>query len=289
MIRPHRAVISALAGMFAVLVMAGCGLGAGDRSARIDALADLVPDRVAADGHIMIGLDVSYPPYEFTDTDGRTVIGLDVDLAEAIGRKLGLAVQLQHTAFADVVPGVRDGRYELGMSSLSVSQERRAVVDMVSYLRTGNALATARGNPDAVALDNLCGRRVAVQSGTSQAADLRERSRSCGEAGRPTISVVELALQTDVALVLTARQVSAMLADGPVVSYLVAATAGDVEAVGPEYAEGYTGIAVAKGNGELARAVLGAVQAMIDSGEYADILHKWHVSDSAVPAAELIN
>lgn len=299
--RPRAVRLLGLAALLALV--AGCGAGgsgapaapAGPGSApaelpqvaKDESLARLVPADVAADGKILIGTDASYPPNEFTDTDGRTIIGMDVDLAKAIGQKLGLPTEFENSSFDGILPGIQAGKYEFGISSFTVNPERTQTVDMVSYFTAGTKLAVLRGNPDGITVDNLCGRNVGVQKGTVQVGDLAERNKTCTAAGKPAINVTELQQQTDVTLALTAKRISAMLADAPVVSYAVSTTEGAVEAVGAQYATAPYGIALAKGKGEFGKAIQGAVQGLIDDGTYAAILRKWNVSDGAVQTAGL--
>ena len=108
---------AALACAALAVVLAGCGAsgnGSGSSAAptsagaaassalpaptKDDALAAMVPQSVAADGKIVFGTDASYPPNEFTDPDGTTIIGMDVDLGTAVAQKLGLTAEFQNSA-----------------------------------------------------------------------------------------------------------------------------------------------------------------------------------------------
>jgi polar amino acid transport system substrate-binding protein len=287
-----------------VLVLAGCGAG-GDGSGatapgagappsepapavtRDDALAAMVPESVAADGILRFGADASYPPNEFTDTDGTTIIGMDVDLGTAIASKLGLTAQFENSQFSGIIPGVEAGRYEMAMSSFTINDERVQIVDMISYFSAGTSIAVAAGNPQNVNPDDLCGLAVGVQAGTVQVEDIAARNEECRAAGKPEIQVTELQAQTDVNLALTANRIVAMLADSPVVAYAITTTNGAVEQLGDTYATEPYGIVIGKGQGQYAEAVRGAVQSLMDDGTYAAILEKWNVSDGAIPTAEI--
>ena len=287
-----------------VAVLAGCGAG-GDgggsapapaesaaptaipTAARDDALAAQVPESVSADGKIVFGTDASYPPNEFTAPDGTTIVGMDVEIGTAIAQKLGLAADWQNSAFPGIIPGIEGARYELGMSSFTINDERVQTVDMVSYFSAGTSLAVRAGNPDGVTPDNLCGKAVGVQAGTVQVEDIAARNQACTSAGQPAIQITELQQQTDVTLALTANRIVAFLADSPVVAYAVQTTEGAVEAVGEPYDTAPYGIALAKNQGQFAEAVRGAVQSLIDDGTYAAILEKWNVSNGAIPTSEV--
>jgi polar amino acid transport system substrate-binding protein len=298
----HRSILSALAAATVAVALAGCGSG-GDGSgatapgappseaapavARDDALAAMVPASVSSDGKLVFGADASYPPNEFTAPDGTTIIGMDVDLGTAIAQKLGLTAEFQNSQFSGIIPGVEAGRYELAMSSFTINDERIKTVDMVSYFTAGTSLAVARGNPDGINPDNLCGRAVGVQAGTVQVEDVAARSQRCTESGQPPIQVTELQQQTDVTLALTSNRIVAMLADSPVISYAVSTTNGAVEEVGEPWDTAPYGVVLAKNQGQFAQAVQGAVQALMSDGTYAEILERWNVSNGAITTSEI--
>jgi polar amino acid transport system substrate-binding protein len=305
MTRMPRSIPSALAVTTLAFVLSGCGAGGdggGGSSAatpagaaapsapaptKDGALAALVPTDVAADGKIVFGTDASYPPNEFTDTDGSTIIGMDVEIGTAIAQKLGLAAEFQNSQFSGIIPGIEGGKYELAMSSFSINDERVKTVDMVSYFTAGTSLAVKTGNPDGIRAEDLCGKAVGVQAGTVQVDDLAARNTACTTSGKAPIAVTELAQQTDVTLALTANKVVAMLADSPVVAYAVKTTEGSVEVVGEPYDTAPYGVVLAKNKGDFAKAVQGAIQSMMDDGSYAEILKKWNVSNGAIAASEV--
>ncbi len=282
------------------VVLAGCGAG-GDGSggasasgtaipvpAKDDALAAMVPAAVSTDGKIVFGTDASYAPNEFTAPDGTTVIGMDVDLGTAVAEKLGLKPEFQNSTFDGIIPGITGKRYELGMSSFTITDERVGSVDMVSYFSAGTSLAVAKGNPDGITgADALCGRAVGVQTGTTQAKDLAARDKACTAAGKPAIAVTQLAAQSDVTLALASKRIVAMLADSPVVAYAVTTTEGALEIVGTPYETAPYGIVMAKNQGDYAKAVQGALQSLIGDGTYAAILKKWNVDAGAIPTSEV--
>ncbi|WP_410587580.1 ABC transporter substrate-binding protein [Amycolatopsis sp. lyj-23] len=265
------------------------GTGSGDIGtvAKDDKLAAMVPDAIKADGKILVGQDQSYPPNEFQDESGK-VTGFDVDLGTAIGQKLGLKMEFQNSAFDGIIPGIQAGKYELAMSSFSVNAERLQIVDMVSYYKAGTSLGVLKGNPDKLNVDDLCGKKMGVQKGTTQVDDLQTRSQKCTSAGKPAIDVTQLQAQTDVNLALTAKRVQGELADSPVVDYAVKQTNGQLEVVGDPYDTAPYGIILKKGSGDYAKAVQSAVQALIDDGTYKKILDKWGLSAAgAVTKSEL--
>ncbi len=282
----------------ATVLLSACGAGgsgapsqapadAAPAVSKDDALAKLVPAEVAADGKIVFGTDASYPPNEFTAADGQTIIGMDTEIGRAVAQKLGLAAEFQNSAFDGILPGLAAGKYEAGISSFTINADREKTVDMVSYFNVGTKAAVATGNPDKINLDDLCGKSAGVQKGTVQADDLDARSKKCQAEGKAPIAVTALQAQTDVNLALTSKRVVVMLADAPVVNYAISQTNGQLEALGQQYLAAPYGIALRKGQGDYAKAVQGAVQALIDDGTYAKIVAKWNGTESAIKTAQI--
>ncbi|ALG15715.1 ABC transporter substrate-binding protein [Kibdelosporangium phytohabitans] len=254
-------------------------------AAKDDKLAALLPAEIKADGKILIGQDQSYPPNEFVEND--KVVGMDVDLGKAIGQKLGVTVEYQNTAFDGIIAGLASGRYEAAMSSLTINADRLKEVDMVSYFSAGTSGAVLKGNPDKLTLDTLCGKNIAVQKGTVQVEDLEARTAKCKQAGQPDINVQQFQNQTDANLALSSKRVQGMLADSPVVDYALKMTNGQLEQFGQVYDSAPYGLALPKGKGEYAKAVQGAIQALIEDGTYKKILEKWGVQQGAVTKSEV--
>ncbi|WP_020663837.1 transporter substrate-binding domain-containing protein [Amycolatopsis benzoatilytica] len=265
----------------------GAGAGTAPAAQKDAALAGLVPADIKADGKIVIGQDQTYPPNEFVDNGKAT--GFDVDLGTAIGQVLGLQAEFQNSSFDGIIPGISAKKYEMGMSSFSVTAERMQTVDMISYYRAGTSLAVLKGNPDKLSADDLCGKNVAVQKGTTQVDDLDKKNGACTKAGKPAINITQFQAQTDVNLALTAKRVQAELADSPVIDYAVKQTGGQLETVGAPYDTAPYGIVVAKGSEQFDKALQGAVQKLIDSGVYKQILDKWGLSGSGAVTKSEIN
>jgi polar amino acid transport system substrate-binding protein len=263
----------------------GAASGSGAAITKDDALAKLLPASVSGKGSLTIGTDASYAPSEFVDKDGKTVVGFDADLAKALGQVLGLQVNLENAPFGTIIQGVKSGKFDLGMSSFTINPDRIKQVDMVSYYSAGTSWAVPQGNPAGVTPDNACGKKVAVQKDTVQVDDVTARSKKCTDAGKPPITIEQFTLQSDVTSAVVTGKDDAELADSPVIAYAVKQTNGKLEQVGDIYDSAPYGIVVPKAQGDYAKAVQGAVQKLIDSGAYADILKKWGVESGAVKTA----
>ncbi|WP_433874670.1 ABC transporter substrate-binding protein [Sinomonas atrocyanea] len=253
-----------------------------------DSLASQVPDAIKSKGKLVVGSDTSYAPAEFLGgSDNATPMGYDVDLAKAIGAKLGLKTEVQTAEFTGILPALGP-KYDLGMSSFTINSERLAAVNFVSYFKAGTAWAVQKGNPKKFSLDDICGKKVGVQTGTVQEdPDLKERNAKCTAAGKPAIEVVSLKAQTDLNTRLVNGSLDAMAADSPIVGYAVQQTNGAVEKLGDTYDSAPQGIAVAKSDTAFAQLIQKTVTSLMEDGTYKKILDSWNNAEGALPKSEV--
>ncbi|MFG2044346.1 ABC transporter substrate-binding protein [Dactylosporangium sp. NPDC048998] len=295
----RRAAVGLAGAAALVLSMAACGEkkdettpGAGGSAAASvssdSALADKVPAAIKADGKLTVGTDSTYAPSEFLDTDGKTVVGFDVDLFNAVAGKLGLKAEFQSAKFDDVIPGVQSGKYEVGVSSFTINDDRKKQALMVSYFSAGTQWAAKKGST--INPDDACGKKVAVQTGTVQETDdLPVRQKACKDAGKPEIKVDSYQAQSDATAAVISGKDDAMLADSPVCAYAVKQTNGQLDLVGQIYDSAPYGYVVKSDQQALAEAIRDAVKALIADGTYKTILAKWGVDAGALSTDPAIN
>jgi polar amino acid transport system substrate-binding protein len=244
------------------------------------ALAAKVPAAVKTAGKIIIGTDSTYAPSEFLDTDGKTVIGFDVDLFNAVAGKFGLKTEWQSAKFDDIIPGVGSGKYNVGVSSFTVNKDREQQATMVSYFSAGTQWAAKTGAT--IDPDNACGKKVAVQTSTVQVDDITARSKKCTDGGKPAITIDQYQAQSDATNAVVTGKDDAMLADSPVCAYAVKQTSGQLALAGQIYDSAPYGYVLPKDQTDFAQAVASAVQALISDGTYKTILAKWGVDAGAI-------
>jgi polar amino acid transport system substrate-binding protein len=295
--RWRAAVLAGLA-LAVALVAAGCGsddnnstgTGSGGSTGTTaaptvdEALAAKVPDAIKSDGKILIGTDSSYAPSEFLDTDGKTVIGFEVDLFDAVAAKLGMKTEWQSAVFDAIIPGVQSGKYEMGISSFTINDERKKQVNMVSSFNAGTQWGTKKGNPTGIQPDNACGKRVAVQTNTVQDTDdlSSTRQKQCKTDGKPAITIDRYQRQDQATAAVVSGKDDAMLADSPVLAYAVEKTNGQLELLGDIYDAAPYGYVVKKDQADFAQAIADALKALIADGTYKTILTKWGVQAGAI-------
>jgi polar amino acid transport system substrate-binding protein len=278
----------ALIGVVAITFsMAACGKsstssgGAPAATSSVDsALAAKVPAAIKSAGKITIGTDSTYAPSEFLDTDGKTIIGFDVDLFNAVAGKLGLKTDWRTAAFDDIIPGVGSGKYNIGVSSFTINADRLKQVTMVSYFSAGTQWAAKKDAT--VDPDNACGKKVAVQTGTVQVDDVTARSKKCTDAGKPAITIDQYQAQNDATNAVLSGKDEAMLADSPVCAYAVKQTGGKLALAGKIYDSAPYGYVLPKDQTDFGDAIAGAVKQLVTEGTYQKILEKWGVTGGAI-------
>ncbi len=243
-----------------------------------------MPAAVRDKGTLVIGSDPTYPPFEYFDTDNKTMIGWDVDMGDALAQSLGLKADHVAATFDTILPGLTSQKYDAGMSAFSITDERKKAVDFVAYLSGGSGLAVLPGNPEKLSMkaETLCGKKVAAQKGSSQSLDiLPALSKECTDAGKPAIDAQLFPAQTDANLALTSGRVDAVIADSISLAYQGTLAGKKFElAAGNDYQPEATGVALPK-DSALRPAIEAAMQAIVGGPTYGQINSKWSIPSSA--------
>jgi polar amino acid transport system substrate-binding protein len=240
------------------------------------AAAALVPASIKSKGTLIVAADASYAPNEFLASDGTTVVGMDPDLAQAIGKELGLKVQVKNITFDSIIPGLVDGRFDLGMSSFTDNKTREKIVDFVTYFQAGEGFyVKSTSNKTFNGLSSLCGAKVAVESGTTEQSDAQAQGKKC------KVTVLSFSDQNGANLAVSSGRADVGFVDSQVDGYIAKQSNGQFKVTGTAFEVAPYGIALPKGNG-MAPAVLAAVKALIANGTYTKVLTTWGVQAGAV-------
>lgn len=262
-------------------------------------LKDLLPKAIQDKGKIKVGSDIAYPPVEFKDSAGKTV-GIDPDIAAALGKQLGVTFEFENGTFDTLITGLRSKRYDLAMSAMTDTKDRQEGVDsetkkkvgegvdFVDYFTAGVSIYTKKGDDKGIASwADLCGKKIAVQRGTVSEDMAKAENAKCGAKGKITIEAFDNDLEAQTRL--RAGGADAGSSDFPVAAYAVKTSGGgnDFQIVGEQVEAAPYGIAVAKGNDQLRDAIQKALEAIIKNGEYKKIVDKWGVAAGAVTEAKI--
>ncbi|MER6944629.1 ABC transporter substrate-binding protein [Nonomuraea sp. NPDC000554] len=284
--RRTRTTIAAVGTIAAVAALAGCGSSgksSSDMTASITAdpaLTAKVPAAIRSAGKIVVGTDATYAPSEFLDTDGKTVIGFDVEIFDAVAAKLGLKTEWQPAKFTDIIPGLKSTKYNVGVSSFAATQERMKTLNMVTYFSAGTRWAQRPGG--AIVPDDTCGKKIAVQVGTVSLDDATARSKKCTASGKPALAIDQYQAQSDATAAVVSGKDDAMIADATVTAYAVKQAGGKLAFAGEEYDAALYAFVLPKDQTEFAGAIQAAVREIIADGTYRKILVKWGVEAGSI-------
>ncbi|MFD8964486.1 ABC transporter substrate-binding protein [Streptomyces sp. NPDC059568] len=263
-------------------------------------LFDQLPKAIQDKGKIKVGSDIAYPPIEFKDESGKTV-GFDPDLADAMGKQLGVTFEFENGTFDTLLTGLRSKRYDIAMSAMTDTADRQngvdgdtgkkvgEGVDFVDYFTAGVSIYTKKGDDKGIAAwSDLCGKKMVVQRNTVSHDLAKAESEKCTQAGKGKITLEAFDNDLEAQTRLRGGGADAGSSDFPVAAYAVKTSGGgnDFQLVGEQVEAAPYGIAVAKGN-ELSKALLAALDAVIKNGEYGKIVAKWGVEAGAVTEAKL--
>jgi polar amino acid transport system substrate-binding protein len=241
-------------------------------------IAAQVPQAVKSKGTLTVAADATYAPNEFIGGNGKTVVGMDADLANALAGVLGLKTKVVNANFDGIIPGLAAKKYDLGMSSFTDTKEREKTVDFVTYFSAGTSFyVKASGGPAINGLADLCGHKIAVEKGTTQQTDAEKQAKKCG--GNTTVSVFPD--QNGANLALSSGRADVGMADSPVAAYQVKKSNGQFKLSGQPYGTAPYGIAIPKGDG-MAKPIQAAIKQLMTDGKYMTILKKWGVQAGAI-------
>jgi polar amino acid transport system substrate-binding protein len=261
-------------------------------------VATIAPENLVQKNHLLVCTDFPYPPQEFFDENGNPQ-GVDIDLGNEIGARLGLQVQYVNSVFDTIIAAVTSGKCDVAISAMNITTERSKQISQIPYFEAGQSFVTVKGNPHKITGEmDLCGQPVAAESGTTEVdylqgtGDYQDKglSQKCTAAGKQAVNVVITQKDSDALQQLQANKVIAYSTDSPVAAYYTVEHPDQFEVVGQIVEPVKEGIGVPCGQADCTNAPLTpvgqAVKAALDSmradGTYEKILSKWNLTNSAV-------
>ncbi|MFJ5223276.1 ABC transporter substrate-binding protein [Streptomyces sp. NPDC088400] len=306
--RPVRhAVTAALTVALLLPALAGCGTDAASGQETADgtapapsenvtaslkkdaSLAKLLPEDVRKRGTLRIATSVGAPPSAyFPSASSRRPAGQDIDIADAVGKLLGLELERQEAGFETILPALGSGKYDVGTGNFGVTDERRRTIDFVTYINDGQGFSVRKDDKSlakVTRLDQLCGKTVGVGAGTTFETTLNSRKGVCADAGKKPYTVN---VYSDNGALLTSLQqnrVDVVMSTINGLRYQADQPAAGVRFLN-EFHRLDVGFAFTK-NSPLLKAFQGAVNRLIDNGTYARIVDKWGTKDSAIEESRI--
>ncbi|MFC4144773.1 ABC transporter substrate-binding protein [Micromonospora mangrovi] len=262
--------------------------------AKVDAVAALLPPEIRDGGTLTIGVGAAgagFPPLAFTATDNKTLIGSEPDIAVAVAGILGLEPKLENTSWENLFVGLDSGKYAVGASNITVTEERKQKYDFATYRLDNLAFEAKKGAAWKVTgPKDVAGKRIAVGSGTNQEKILVEWSAEAKRQGLAPVDIKYYQTNQATYLALGSGQIDAYLGPNPSVAYHVA-VAGQTGIIGTYSGaggalQGKIALTTKKDSG-LVRALAAAIDELIRSGDYGRILARWNLGNEATGKSEI--
>ena len=227
----------------------------------------------AVDGVLSMATEATFPPYEYYD--GDAIVGIDVEIAQAIADKLGLELQVTDIAFDSIIPGVQSGKYDLGLAGMTVTDERLEQVNFSDSYATGVQVVIVKEGGKVTSVDDLfadgASNVIGTQTGTT---GFLYATWDIQDAGLGEVK--SFAKTTDAVEALKNGQVDCVILDNEPAKALVAANEdAGLSILDTEYAVEDYAAAISKDNTALLEAVNGALKELIADGTVQSILDKY--------------
>lgn len=262
-------------------------------------VAQVPSDALAQAGKLLVCTDFPYPPQEFYDDKGNPA-GMDIDIGNELGKRLGLQTVYVNSVFDTIIAAVKSGKCDIIISAMNITAERNKQVSMLPYFQAGQSMVAQKGNPQKISTPmDLCGKSVAAESGTTEADFLQGTGDykgkglvdQCKTAGKQAPNVVVTQKDTDALQQLQAGKVVVYFADTPPAAYYTVQQPDKFELVGQMVEPALEGINLPCGDAPdctkapltpLGNAVNTALKGMMTDGTYDKILAKYNLSAGAV-------
>ncbi|MER8829485.1 ABC transporter substrate-binding protein [Mesorhizobium sp. M0938] len=254
-------------------------------------LAARLPEKIRQAGVLVGGSDNDYAPWEYlAGADGQTPEGIDIDIGNAIAAKLGVKYESRTAQFTTILPALGTN-YDIGMSAFSITEERKKVVNFVSYAETGNEWLIKAGNPTGFDPTDICGRQIAVQSGSRHEERLMIVNKACVDGGHKEMIVLPFKTQTEAVTRVAVGGADATVTGSATALYAAFKSNKALETVRPVGealdVRGLNGIAITKSDTELTELIADTLTNLIKDGTYKAILDSWGMGAVGVPEAKI--
>jgi len=301
--------LTRLLAITALLMLTACGetstSGGGSTPsagglAKVDSIAKEVPSSMQGQT-LQIATDPTYAPNELVDASTGQITGWDVEFGNALCTVMGVQCQWTNVTFSTIIAQLKatNSRYAFSLSSWSPTHDREnSGIDFISYYRAGESfIVKASGGPTVNSLADLCGKTVAVESGTTEESDAwafmgqgvggapTAGAKNNCPAGKP-IKVLSFDKQTDANTALLSGRADACFLDTPVAADQVKQTNGQFKLSGQACSVAPYGLALIKGS-PLEQALTDAIKYVMDHGFYKQILDKYGVGTGAITSADV--
>ncbi|MGY0375047.1 amino acid ABC transporter substrate-binding protein [Clostridium sp. JNZ J1-5] len=224
-------------------------------------------------GKLVVGLDDAYPPMEFRD-EKNNLVGFDIDLANEIGKKLGVKVEFMTTEWNGILLALQSKKFDMIISGLSITEERKkSIAFSEPYVMGGQVIAVKAGNDSIKTLADLKGKKVGCQMGSTgqKAAETNLKDiKELRKYGKITEAFSELSI----------GRVDAVIMDAQVGGYYIAKKPGEFVVLKEMVSEEPMGVGFKKEDKQLQNAIQKAIDELKADGTLSKLSVKWFGFDA---------
>lgn len=256
------------------------GLGAVALGTSLGVMAADTPKTVA-EGELKVGMEISYPPFEYYEDE--KVVGFDPEVSAALAERMGLTASFNDTRFPNLILGLNSNRFDTIISGMYILPERLEQADAIPYAKTGAAImvrADAERKPESE--QDLCGLTVGLQQGTSWVKKLNDLSAGyCADQEKGPITVNEYPTSSETSQAMLSGHIQAHVEIASASQMIVDKSRGRIvisstDSIYPET----LGIYVKKGNSQLLDSLKAALDEFKQSGEYSVLLKQYGLEEA---------
>ena len=213
-----------------------------------------------------VGVDVTYPPFEFKE--GNEYKGIDIDLIKAIAKNQGFEIELSPMDFGGIIPAMQANQLDVAIAGMSITDERKNIVDFSTpYFDAGLTVIVKEDNTAVKSVNDLKGKKVAVKKGTTGAKYATDNAAKLG------IEVVQFNDSPAMFQEVSNGNAEALIEDYPVISYAITQQDLGLKIVGDRLNGDQYGIAVLKGkNQDLLKKINKGLEELKEDGTYDEIV-----------------
>lgn len=216
---------------------------------------------------VSVATDATWPPFESVDETTKELVGFDIDMMNAIAKKAGLEIEFVNVGFDPLLAGMAQCQYDAAASAITILPERLdAMLFSDPYLNAGQIVTVQLKNTDINSKDDLSGKKVGAQIGTTGAIEVEKISG----ATLTTFDTIDLAF-----LALQNGQIDAVVADSPMTSLYVAQNEDKLKMVGAVFTDENYGVAICKTNTALQAKINEGLAAIKADGTFDKLLDKY--------------
>lgn len=252
-----------LAGIMALSMFTACGNNN-------DASGEVKEDKT-----LVVGLDTAFPPMGFLD-ENQNIVGFDIDLAKAVGEKLGMEVKLQPIDWDQKFIELDNGNVDVLWNGLTITDERKAKCEITKPYLANKQVIVVNADSAIKKKVDLADKTIGAQSDSSALDAIKDDDFVS------KLKLQELGDNVSLLNDLKAGNIDAVVMDLVVAEYMLSKDEGKYRILEDTLAPEEYGIAAKKGNTELVAKIEGAINELIESGEAAKISEKWFGADKII-------